>query len=88
MNISRKLTLTNKEQANLKAEEIDYQIAAVQLGKIDEVSIESSSYSGISKSENPQDEFISDVSKVDQNTKTFDNTPKKSQKQEPTPSDQ
>jgi hypothetical protein len=53
MNISRKLTLTNKEQANLKAEEIDYQIAAVQLGKIDEVSIESSSYSGISKSENP-----------------------------------
>jgi hypothetical protein len=29
MNISRKLTLTNKENATLKGEEIDYQIAAV-----------------------------------------------------------
>ena len=37
--ISKKLTLTSAEQANLKGEEIDYQIAAVQLGKIDEESV-------------------------------------------------
>ena len=43
VNISNKLGFSNQEQSDLKAQELDYQIQAIELNKIHEESIETSS---------------------------------------------
>ena len=63
VNIADQLEFTQDEKVEMKGEQLDYQIKAIQLNKIDEVSIEHSSDDSFSSSNNS--DSISDASSND-----------------------
>ena len=54
LNLAGQIGFTQDENIDLKADDLNFQIQAVQLHKVDEVSVESSDYSKSSKSSKSQ----------------------------------